>query len=116
MKILIVEDELTLLTFLERLFLGCGLDVKAFLSGSAAAEVLESWQPDLLISDLGLPDLPGEDLARAAAHLPRPAQIILMSGDAERLERARALASSVLLKPFRMVELMKLVGPSSQDR
>jgi CheY-like chemotaxis protein len=113
MKILIAEDERNLLTFLERLLVGCGLDVQAFDSGSAAAAALEWWQPDVLVSDLGLPDVPGEDLARAAAALPRPAQIILMSGDAERLERARPLASSVLLKPFRVADLMKVVGPVS---
>jgi CheY-like chemotaxis protein len=116
MKILIVEDERTLLTFLEKLLLGCGLDVKACRSGSAAAEALESWQPDLLISDLGLPDVPGEVLARAAARLARPARVVLISGDAERLEVARPLASSVLLKPFRVLELMKIVGPSVEDR
>ena len=113
---MIVEDEPALLTFLERLFRGCGLEVNGFLSGSDAAEVLELWQPDLLLSDLGLPDVQGEELARAAASMARPARVVLMSGDAERLERARPLASSVLLKPFRVLELMKIVVPSVEDR
>jgi CheY-like chemotaxis protein len=112
MKILIVEDEPTMLTFLERLFLGSGLDVKAFLSGSDAIEMIGAWQPDLLVCDLGLPDVPGEELARAAARLPHPAHVVLMSGDFERLERARPLAASVLFKPFRVLDLVEAVGPS----
>lgn len=116
MKMLIVEDEPTMLEFLERLFLGRAIDVRAVPSGSAAAETLESWAPHLLISDLDLSGVTGEELARAAALLPRPPRVILMSGNAERLERARPLASTVLLKPFRVVELMTAVGPLSDDR
>jgi CheY-like chemotaxis protein len=116
MKVLIVEDDPTLLTFLESLLLGSELDVKALLSGSDAAEAIPSWQPDLLICDLGLPDVPGEELARAAARLPRPAQVVLMSGERERLERACPLAASVLLKPFRVLDFMKVVGSCLEHR
>ena len=116
MKVLIVEGEPALLTFLERLLLGCGLNVKTCLTGSVAAELLQSWKPDLLICALGLPDVPGEVLAGAAAGLARPPRIVLMSSDAERLERARPLASGVLLKPFRVLEFMKVVEPSFEDR
>lgn len=72
MKMLIVEDEPEMLAFLERLFLGCAMDVRAVSSGSVAAEALESWEPDLLISDLELPGRSGEELAQAAALRPRP--------------------------------------------
>lgn len=116
MKILIVDDEPNLLTFLEGLLLGCGLDVKACLSGFEAADALESWRPDVLISDLGLADMRGEDLALAAAHLPRPAQVILMSGDPERLALARPLASLVLEKPFRPLDLVTAVGHLGANR
>jgi DNA-binding response OmpR family regulator len=112
MKILIVEDETSLREFLESLFLSCRHDVRAFASGSSAAEVIESWQPDLLICDLGLPDVPGETLAQAAARLPRPARIVLMSGDKQRLERARPLAAGVLCKPFRVEHVMRMVEGS----
>ena len=116
MKILLVEDDPVLLTFLERLLLGSEVDVKALLSGSAAAEAILSWQPDLLICDLGLPDVPGEELARAAARLPRSAQVVLMSGELERLERARPLAAGVLLKPFPVLDFMSMVGSCLEHR
>lgn len=109
MKILIVEDEPTLLEFLERLFVSCQHDVRAFAFGAPAAEVIEPWQPDVLICDLGLPDVAGETLAAAAALLSPSAQVILMSGDKARLQRARPLATSVLFKPFHVQDVVKLV-------
>ena len=114
MKILIVEDEPTLLEFLESVFLSCNHDVRAFVSGATAVEIMPAWQPELLLCDLSLPDVPGEEVAQVASALPRPARVLLMSGAMRRLESARPLAEAVLLKPFKMEDLMSLVEGSPE--
>jgi DNA-binding response OmpR family regulator len=106
MKIMIVEDDPTVLGFLESWLLGWRHDVRGYVSSESAAEILRSWQPDLLLCDLGLPGTSGEELAQAAATLPHPARVVLMSGEQQRLETARTLAHALLLKPFTMGELM----------
>ena len=115
MKIMIVEDDPTVLGFLESWLVGWRHEVRAYVSGESAAEILRAWQPDVLLCDLGLPGESGEDLARAAAALPRPARILLMSGERLRLDRAQPLASALLLKPFTMDELMRLLEPPLPD-
>ena len=104
MKILIVEDEPSLRVIMEDALLD-GHDVRAVGAGARALRVLRSWQPDVLITDLALPGLPGEMLAQAAASLPCPARVVVMSADEERLESARLLADVVLPKPFRVQDL-----------
>jgi CheY-like chemotaxis protein len=111
MKILIVEDEAALRVILEDIFFD-EHDVRALGSGKRAIELLRGWQPDVLISDLGLPGLPGEDLAAAAAALPRPPRVVLMSAQPDRLEMARALADVVLQKPFKLCELIRAIAPA----
>jgi DNA-binding response OmpR family regulator len=116
MKIMIVEDDPTILGFLESWLLSRRHEVRAYVSSDSAAEILRSWQPELLLCDLGLSGQSGEDLARAATALPRPARVLVMSGERERLEHARPLAEAALLKPFRMDELVKLIErPASDD-
>ena len=107
-KILIVEDEPPLRVILEDIFLSRH-EVRAFPSGLRALDMLRSWRPDVLIADLDLPDLPGEELARAAAALPRPARVMLISDEPERLETARPLAHAVLHKPFQFHALIGAV-------
>ena len=108
MKILIVEDEPRLRVILEDVFRS-GHEVRAFPSGRRALDVLRTWQPAVLISDLGLPEVTGEGLALAAAGLPRPARVVLISAEPERLEMARPLAHVVLTKPFDLRELIGAV-------
>jgi CheY-like chemotaxis protein len=116
MKIMIVEDDPTVLGFLESWLLGCQHEVRAYVSTESAVEILRSWQPEVLLCDLSLPGGSGEELARAAGALPRPARILLMSGEQQRLEHARPLAHGLLLKPFTMDELMRLLGSPDDGR
>ena len=111
MKILIVEDEAALRVILEDIFFD-EHDVRALGSGKRAIELLRGWQPEVLISDLELPGVPGEDLAQAAALLPRRPRVILMSAEAERLELARPMADVVLHKPFNLRELIRAIAPA----
>jgi CheY-like chemotaxis protein len=109
MKILIVEDEAALRVILEEFFFD-EHDVRALGSGKRALELLRGWQPEVLVSDLGLPGLSGEALAQAAAALPRPARVVLISAEPERLEMARPLADVVLHKPFKLDELIRAIA------
>src|SRR5262245_20971385 len=111
MKILIVEDQPALRVILEDIFMSRH-SVRALPAGLRALDMLRSWQPDVLISDLGLPDVPGEELAQAAAALPRPARVVLISAEPERLEAARPLAHVVIPKPFQFHELIGAVEAS----
>ena len=109
MKILIVEDEPDLREVLEDMFSTGDHEVKTVATGASGLEALEDWPPDVLLTDLGLPGAPGEEVARAAAVLlPRP-WIVLMSAEPARLERARFLSDAVLHKPFQMDDLMSLI-------
>ena len=109
MKILIVEDEPALREVLEDMFSASDHEVKTVATGASGLAALESWPPDVLVTDLGLPGAQGEEVAQAAATLfPRP-WIVLMSAEPGRLESARFLADAVLHKPFQMDELMSLI-------
>ena len=109
MKILIVEDEPALREILEDLFSAEDHEVKAVATGTSGLEALEAWPPDVLLTDLGLPEVDGEEVAQAAvALLPRP-WIVVMSAEPGRLESARPLADAIVHKPFHMDELMCLI-------
>jgi DNA-binding response OmpR family regulator len=108
MRILLVEDDPDLLRFLQ-LVLGKSHKVRAFASGREALAGLAQNPPELLMSDLHLPDLSGEELARAVVQLEVPPVVLLFSGDHARLERARPLAAATLPKPFSIAELERLL-------
>ncbi len=85
-------------------------DVRATGTGASALEILGSWPPEILISDLAMPGVQGEEVAQAAAALPSPPHIVLMSAERTRLDTARPLADAVFRKPFELDELTSLVA------
>jgi DNA-binding response OmpR family regulator len=108
MRLMLVEDDVALRRFLEAV-LGASHEVSSHASGTPALAALAPTAPDLLISDLMLPDVPGEEIARTARRLERAPAILLMSGDRGRLERARSLADATLAKPFSVEQLERVV-------
>ena len=107
----VVDRDPDLLQFLEAcLVRSLGSDVRALRSGSAAIAALTRTCPDVLLCELDLPGASGEDVAGAAGRLPRPPSIVLMSDDADRLQRARYRADRLLPKPFPLREVVWSVG------
>ena len=115
MRIFVVDDDASLRAFVKRWLAAHTLhEVHTFESGEDAILALESLTPNLVITDLGMPGLSGEDVARAAALLAVKPRVVVMSGDPLRLERARALAEAALEKPFSLPELLSALGPAPQ--
>ena len=101
----VVEDDPGLRALLERT-LGTAYSLRLFESGRAALNALQAATPDVLLTDLGLPDISGEDVAWVAAQLvPRP-RVVAMSGDRRRLLLATELPAATVLKPFAIPTLI----------
>lgn len=101
-RILVVEDDDSLQRVLARLLERDGFVVTALGEGRAAISAVPTLRPDLLVLDLGLPDMNGFDLLRelrAATHAP----IIVLSGRTDEADRVLALetgADDYVVKPF----------------
>ena len=108
--IFVVDDDASLRGFVKRWIAArSGLEVLTFGDGAEAIEAMAQAAPSLVFSDLDMPGVCGEEVARAAARLPHPPRVVLMSGDSARLERARTLAEATLEKPFSVTALMSIL-------
>lgn len=107
-KILIVEDDSAIVSYLTATLNSEGYDVFTAENGKAALQLASSHCPDLILLDLGLPDMDGAAVItaiRAWTSLP----IVVISARDTELDKASALdlgADDYLSKPFGSVELL----------
>jgi CheY-like chemotaxis protein len=87
-------------------------------TGSEALECLARWHFDVVLTDLGLPDIPGELVVRRATRaVPRP-RVIVVTGHGEPfVSGARAAgADVVLVKPIDWVPLLHALSGQESER
>lgn len=106
--VLVIDDEPQIRKFL-RISLGAnGYDVKEAETGLAGIAAATAEKPDLVVLDLGLPDLDGQEVITAIRQsLPVP--IIVLSVRADETDKVEALdrgANDYVVKPFGVAELM----------
>jgi len=94
-KILLVDDEKDTLTMYLDALEDAGADVRAVSTSQAALEILNEWQPNLLVTDLGLPGMDGYQLLAAirAKYSPTVLPAVAVSAYARLDDRSRALAA-----------------------
>ena len=63
-KILVIEDEKSIAHFISTILTANGYDAMRASSGAEAMSMISSHCPDLVILDLGLPDMDGLDILR----------------------------------------------------
>ncbi len=106
--VLIVEDETKIRELLRSYLEREGFDVLTTGSGAEAITLAGRAAPDLIVLDLGLPDVPGEEVAREIRQSSRVPILVLTAKSAEQ-DRIRGLelgADDYVTKPFSPRELM----------
>jgi DNA-binding response OmpR family regulator len=78
------------------------------MTGQQALAAVRLWEPDLVLLDLALPDLPGTQVCRQLRQLsPVPIMIVSTETDPGTIDLAMAAgASDYVRKPFRTVDLL----------
>ena len=112
-QILIVDDESTIRELLTRTLRHAGYNIHAAADGEIALQYFQAHSFDLIITDLKMPRMDGEQLVqRVRAVAPDiPVLVLTGHGSVEAEERLRALGvSRVLYKPLKsLAELVSLV-------
>jgi two-component system copper resistance phosphate regulon response regulator CusR len=112
MRILVVEDEKRIADFLSRGLESGGYAVDVAGDGSTALEMVHATEYDLVILDLGLPDMDGMAvLKKIRTRKTSPPVLILSARDAvdDRVKGLETGADDYLVKPFAYVELLARV-------
>lgn len=107
-KIIIVEDDPGISKYLQAALRGHDYEPMLATDGKTALEMIASHCPDLLLLDLGLPDMDGSEIIRSVRSWSRMPIIVISARSAE-LDKAAALdmgADDYLTKPFGTVELL----------
>jgi CheY-like chemotaxis protein len=117
-RALIVDDSEVLRRLIEMCLRPVGFEVEAASSGTEALEKASVFKPDLVILDIGLPDMTGWDVLAAlrANEATTATKVLILSGYEDANGEAERLgADAALVKPFRNDELrsiaIDLAGP-----
>ena len=110
-KILVVEDEQSIARFISAILNANGYETLMAQTGSEALSIISSTCPDLVILDLGLPDMDGTEILRdlpSGSSLP----VVVVSARSHEKDKVEALdmgADDYLTKPFGTDELLARV-------
>jgi len=107
-RILLVDDEVSIQRAVEPLLRSRGYQVDVAATGTQALAMFAERSPDLIVLDLGLPDIEGTEVCRRVRATTRVPIIVLSARGAE-ADKVNALdlgADDYVTKPFRPEELL----------
>lgn len=107
-RVLVVDDEPQIQRFLRPALIASGYEVLMADTGREALRLIATAAPDVVVLDLGLPDLDGKDVLREARGFSKIPIIVLSARDreAEKIAALDAGADDYVEKPFGIGELM----------
>ncbi|MGD9902051.1 MAG: CHASE3 domain-containing protein [Vicinamibacterales bacterium] len=116
LRVLVLDDEPDARDILRRLLEDAGAQVLVTASAQQALDVLQTSLPDVIVSDIGMPDQDGYEFIQQVRQLPGPAATVpaaALTALARLEDRKRALLAgfqSHLAKPVDPAELIAAVG------
>lgn len=115
LRILVVDDEPDARELVRRLLAECGASVRAADSAAAALTMLAAETPDVLVSDIGMPETDGYELLRLVRKTENAARIpaVALTAFARSEDRTRALRAGYIAhvaKPVEPAELLATIA------
>jgi CheY-like chemotaxis protein/two-component sensor histidine kinase len=120
LKVLVVDDNVDLVEMLSLVVDSAGHEVQKAFDGSSAVAVARSYQPDVVLLDLGLPSMSGIEVARELRRDPSTANALLVAltgwGQPEDREKTREAGFRFhLTKPTEPEELQQLLDAIASE-
>ena len=122
-KILIVEDEKNLGNTLEEYLSSIGYECKWVQNGEITRAIFKSFDPQIVLMDIGLPDCSGLDLARELRTISKSFNLLFLSALNDPEIKVEALdigGEDYITKPFALKELIfrldKILNSKSQTQ
>ena len=106
-RVLVVDDDETLLALIGLAFAKQGMEVLTATTAEEGIALLPTAAPDLVITDILLPDLSGWEVVRRIREV-SAVQLLVLSGRDSDVDKARGLdlgADGYMTKPFSLLEL-----------
>jgi two-component system KDP operon response regulator KdpE len=113
-RILVVDDEPQITRVLRTALSSQGYDIRVANDGETAQEIMKDWTPDLVITDLSMPNMDGLELCRRLRQTTQ-VPILVLSVRGEERTKVQALdagADDYVTKPFGIEELLARVRVS----
>ena len=123
--LLLADDSLTIQRVIELTFADEGVRVISVSDGQSAIARLETEQPDIVLADVGMPNVDGYQVAAHVKATPGLARVpvLLLTGAFEPIDEARAREAGcdgVLVKPFEPQQLVarvkELLGTGAPEK
>jgi len=113
-QVLLVDDEASIVRFASQMLERLGYQVAAYTSSSAALDAFaaDPHRFDLVISDMTMPQMTGEQLARALLTIRPATPIIILTGFSERCNRhdlEKIGVKGFAMKPIQKLEMSRLI-------
>jgi len=118
-EVLIVEDDADMCSAIRDSLEMAGFSVTTALTGKEAADLLDRGRFAVVVSDIRLPGMSGNDLARRALRCTPPPKVVLMTAfpDAETVKEAYvAGAAHFLAKPLSLRNLARVVEQAALEQ
>ena len=113
-KILVVDDEPSMIDLMQLMLAQLGYEVSTASDGKQGLRIIESEEPDLIITDIIMPDMEGIEFIRSLAKERKGLPVIVMSGHPvgmRFLNIVRAFgAKAALQKPFTSEQLSEVIA------
>jgi len=120
LKVLTVDDQQDTREMITLALGRYGAEVRASDSASTALKMIEDWKPDVVVSDIGLPEMDGYDFMRRLREIEGDGEripAIAVTGYAGALDESKALNAGYVLhlsKPIELNELAKAIARVSR--
>lgn len=111
-RVLLIDDDADLLGLMDHAFSAAGYATRTAENGRKGLSMLDAYDPDLVVTDIVMPEMEGIGAILHIRRRARPPKIIAISGTGPGARRdylswAKHLgADEVLAKPFRMSQIM----------